>query len=70
MIKREDLIKLYKKVFNEEGTIITDNVEDIEHLCKLLLILTNIQTCNKYFQVYEYIHDVYRSSLKILEEEE
>ncbi len=69
-MKPEALKEEYEKIFDDAGYIKIKNTEQIITFCKTISELTGIQCCDKYGNVYEYVHEVYHSALKILEDEQ
>lgn len=67
MISREKLEEQYQNIFDENQNLKTDDAEYIREFCNNILALTGIQVCNKYGDLYDYIHKVYKASLNVLE---
>lgn len=66
MISREQLEEQYKNIFDENQNLKTADEEYVREFCNNILGLTGIQVCNKYGDLYDYIHKVYKASLNIL----
>lgn len=66
MFDLEYIEKEYNEIFDADKKIITDNEDKILDFCKILTMITGIQVCNKYGNIYDYIHEVYISALGVL----
>ena len=56
-----EIKKLHDDIFNNNGTIKTDDINKVIKFCGLLTSITGVQCCNKYGNIYEYLPEVYQS---------
>ena len=56
----------YNEIFDATGKIKIIDKERVVDFCKMLTMITGIQVCNKYGDVYDYIYNVYESALGVL----
>lgn len=66
MFNIDSLREEYNAIFDSNGKIKVSDNERVVNFCKAITMLTGIQVCNKYGNVYEYIHEVYKSAIGIL----
>lgn len=67
MITRKELEKERKALFDDKFNHISDDEDRIKKFCNILREITGVQVCNVQSGTYEYIEQVYNSTVAKLQ---